>query len=248
MLDSVNELFKKYRETGSIAVRNEIAEKYLYIAEILAKKFAHRGVPYEDLVQEASVYLLEAIDTFDETRGLQFSTYVTPTITGKLKNYFRDRARLLKIPRRLSELNLEIRRFSERYLSEKGKHPSVREIAATLGYEEEEVVKALEIGGTVSIDAQVGGDDEDGRTLKDVIPAEENAFEQFELKQTLASAMSDFSDLERKIVRYRFVEELSQTETSERLDISQMTVSRIERKILAKLKDRLQELRSQGEL
>ena len=154
----------------------------------------------------------------------------------------------MKIPRRLSELNLEIRRFSERYLSEKGKHPSVREIAATLGYEEEEVVKALEIGGTVSIDAQVGGDDEDGRTLKDVIPAEENAFEQFELKQTLASAMSDFSDLERKIVRYRFVDELSQTETSERLDISQMTVSRIERKILAKLKDRLQELRSQGEL
>ena len=246
-MDGVNELFRKYRETGSVAVRNEIAEKYLYIAEILAKKFAHRGVPYDDLVQEASMYLIEAIDTFDETRGLQFSTYLTPTITGKLKNYFRDRARMLKVPRRLSELNLEIRRFSERYLSENGKTPSVREIAATLGYDEEEVVKALEIGGTVSIDMEVGGD-EDGRTLKDVIPAEENAFESFEIKQTLTAAMSDFSELEREIVRYRFVEELSQTETSERLGVSQMTVSRLERKLLGKLKDRLQDLRSNGEI
>ena len=246
-MDEINELFTKYRETGSIAVRNEIAEKYLYIAEILAKKFAHRGVPYDDLVQEASMYLIEAIDTFDETRGLQFSTYLTPTITGKLKNYFRDRARMLKVPRRLSELNLEIRRLSERYLSENGKAPSVREIAATLGYDEEEVVKALEIGGTVSIDMEVGGD-EDGRTLKDVIPAEENAFESFEIKQTLTAAMSDFSELEREIVRYRFVEELSQTETSERLGVSQMTVSRLERKLLGKLKDRLQDLRSNGEI
>lgn len=246
-MDGVNELFKKYRETGSVAVRNEIAEKYLYIAEILAKKFAHRGVPYDDLLQEASMYLLEAIESFDETRGLQFSTYVTPTITGKLKNYFRDKARMLKVPRRLSELNLEIRRFSERYLSEHGKTPSVREIAQTLGYEEEEVVKALEIGGTVSIDSEVGGD-EDGRTLKDVIPADENAFESFELKQTLAAAMSDFSELESGIIRLRFVEELSQTETAARLGISQMTVSRLERKLLGKLKERLQDLQSDGDL
>ncbi len=246
-MDEINELFTKYRETGSVAVRNQIAEKYLYIAEILAKKFAHRGVPYDDLVQEASMYLLEAIDTFDETRGLQFSTYLTPTITGKLKNYFRDKARMMKIPRRLSELNLEIRRFSEKYLSEYGRTPSVREIASTLGYDEEEVVKALEIGGTVSIDMEVGGD-EDGRTLKDVIPAEENAFESFETKQTLIAAMSDFTDLERDIVRYRFVDELSQTETSERLGISQMSVSRLERKLLAKLKDRLQDLHAGGDL
>ena len=246
-MDGVNELFRKYREPGSVAVRNEIAEKYLYIAEILAKKFAHRGVPYDDLVQEASMYLLEAIESFDETRGLQFSTYVTPTITGKLKNYFRDKARMLKVPRRLSELNLEIRRFSERYLSEHGKTPSVREIAQTLGYDEEEVVKALEIGGTISIDSEVGGD-EDGRTLKDVIPADENAFESFELKQTLAAVMSDFSELESGLVRLRFVDELSQTETAARLGVSQMTVSRLERKLLSKLKDRLQDLQSGGDL
>ena len=245
MSETIQELFKKYRETGDVAIRNQIAEKYLYIAEILAKKFSHRGVPYEDLVQEASMYLLEAIDTFEEDRGLQFSTYVTPTITGKLKNYFRDKARMLKVPRKLSEMNLEIRRYSEAYLSEHGVAPSVRELAVALGYEEELVVKALEIGGTVSIDAQVGGD-EDSRTLGEILPTEENAFESFELKQTLASAMADFTELEQNVVRYRFVEAMSQTETAERLGISQMTVSRTERRLLGKLKERLGELRKEG--
>ncbi|MBO5363766.1 MAG: sigma-70 family RNA polymerase sigma factor [Clostridia bacterium] len=238
MSDSVNELFKKYRETRDVATRNLIAEKYLYIAEILAKRFSHRGVAYEDLLQEASMYLLEAIESFDEARGLQFSTYATPTVTGKLKNYFRDHARLLKVPRRLSELNLEIRRFSEDYLSKNGTTPSVREIAAAIACDEEEVVKALEIGGTVSIDAQVG-DDENGRTIGELLPADERGFEIFELKEQLASAMSDFSALEKDLIRCRFVDELSQTDTAERLNVSQMTVSRMERKLLSKLRERL---------
>ena len=239
MADSVNELFKKYRETGDISIRNSIAEKYLYIAEILAKRFVGRGVAYEDLLQEASMYLLEAVETFDETRGLQFSTYATPSITGKLKNYFRDHARLVKVPRRLSEVNLEIRRFAEDYLSRYGKTPSVREIAVALSYEEEEIVQALEAGNTLSIDAQMG--DDGGRTLGDTLPTDEEGFARFELKETLAAATADLSPLEKSLVECRFVEELSQTETAERLDVSQMTVSRMERKILAKLRSRLQQ-------
>ncbi len=241
MQENVNELFTKYRETGDVAIRNKIAEKYLYIAEILAKKFVGRGVPYEDLVQEATMYLLEAIDGFDETRGLQFSTFATPTITGKLKNYFRDHARLMKVPRKLSELNLEIRRFSEKYLSENGVMPSIRIIATALNTPEEEVITALEIGTTVSIDSQIGGD-EDGRTLGDLIPAQDNGFEALELRETLAAAMADLPEFERKIIQLRFIDELSQTETAARLNISQMTVSRAERKILAKLKERLSNL------
>ncbi len=238
-MSDVNELFKKYRETREISTRNELVEKHLYIAEILAKKFAHRGVPYEDLLQEASMYLLEAVESFDETRGLQFSTYATPTITGKLKNYFRDHARLLKVPRRLSEVNLEIRRFSEAYVSKYGKSPNIREIADALSYEEEEIVKALEIGSTVSIDAQVGGD-EDGRTVGDLIPADNGEFEKFELKETFSALVSDLSDFDKALISCRFVDELSQAETAERLNVSQMTVSRMERKILAKLKGKLQ--------
>lgn len=238
MQENVMELFTKYRETGDVAIRNKIAEKYLYIAEILAKKFIGRGVPYDDLVQEATMYLLEAIDGFDETRGLQFSTFATPTITGKLKNYFRDHARLMKVPRKLSELNLEIRRFSEKYLSDNGVMPSIRIIATELNTPEEEIITALEIGSTVSIDSQIGGD-EDGRTLGDFIPAQDNGFEALELRETLAAAMADLPEFERKIIQLRFVDELSQTETAARLNISQMTVSRAERKVLAKLKERL---------
>ena len=238
MSQNVEELFTKYRESGSVELRNRIAEHYLYIAEILAKKFVGRGVAYEDLVQEACVYLLEAIESFDETRGLQFSTYATPTITGKLKNYFRDHARLLKVPRRLSEMNLEIRRFTERFFAETGRKPQVKELAAALSYAEEDVIEALEIGSTLSIDAQVGGKDE-GLTLGELLPADEGAFESFELRQTLEASTKDFSKLEQSILHLRFVEALSQTETAARLGISQMTVSRTERKILATLKDRL---------
>ena len=234
----MNELFLQYKQTGDPKIRNQIAEKYLYIAEILAKRFVGRGVAYEDLLQEASMYLLEAVETFDETRGLQFSTYATPSITGKLKNYFRDHARLVKVPRRLSEVNLEIRRFAEDYLSRYGKTPSVREITAALPYEEEEIVQALEAGNTLSIDAQMG--DDGGRTLGDTLPTDEEGFARFELKETLAAATADLSPLEKSLVECRFVEELSQTETAERLDVSQMTVSRMERKILAKLRSRLQ--------
>lgn len=237
-MSDVYELFTKYRQTRDIALRNKIAEKYLYIAEILAKKFAHRGVAYDDLLQEASIYLLEAIESFDETRGLQFSTYATPVVTGKLKNYFRDHTRLLKVPRRLSEMNLELRKFSEEYQAQYGSVPSVREIATALSYDEEDVVKALEIGATVSIDAQAG--DENGRTLAELIPAEEGGFEAFELKETLRAVMADLSDLERQLVEYRYVAELSQAETAQRLNVSQMTVSRVERKLLQKLKERLQ--------
>ena len=238
MSDSVNELFKKYSETHDVALRNQIVEKYLYIAEILAKRFSHRGVAYEDLLQEASVYLIEAIESFDASRGLQFSTYATPTVTGKLKNYFRDHARLLKVPRRLSELNLETRRFSEGYLAQNGVAPSVREIAVALSCDEEEIVKALEIGGTISIDTQVG-DDENGRTLGELLPSDEKGFEMFELKEQLASAMSDFSSLEKELIQCRFIDELSQTDTALRLNVSQMTVSRMERKLLLKLRQRL---------
>ncbi|MBQ8374148.1 MAG: sigma-70 family RNA polymerase sigma factor [Clostridia bacterium] len=237
----VNELFKKYKETGDIAYRNAIAEKYLYIAEILAKKFVGRGVAYDDLYQEASYSLLRGIERFDPSLGLKFSTFITPTITGELKNYFRDKSRMVKLPRRLSEINLEVRRFAEKYQSERGVKPSVKEIAAGLGLEEEEVVKALEIGGTLSIDSMADGENDDNRTLANLLPVGEAAFEKFETRQTLIAAMSDFTEAEKMLVKYRFVDELSQTETAKRLGVSQMFVSRTERKVLQKLKERLQD-------
>ena len=112
MTEELNGLFEQYKETGDIAIRNQIAEKYLYIADILAKKFVGRGVEYDDLKQVASYALLRGIDRFDPALGMQFTTFITPTITGEIKNYFRDKARVIKLPRRLGEISAAIKKFT----------------------------------------------------------------------------------------------------------------------------------------
>lgn len=236
----VNELFKRYKETGDIALRNQIAEKYLYIADILAKKFVGRGVEYDDLKQVASLALLRGIDRFDPDLGMQFTTFITPTITGEIKNYFRDKSRMVKLPRRLGEISVAVKKYSAQYESEKGIKPSVKQIAIALKLTEEEVVNALEIGGVVSLDSMANSaDDENEASLYSLLGGEEEGYERFEIKEVLKSAMRDFSDTEKALVKYRYFDGLSQSETAKRLGVSQMFVSRMERKLLSALKEKL---------
>ncbi len=236
----VNELFKRYKETGDIALRNQIAEKYLYIADILAKKFVGRGVEYDDLKQVASLALLRGIDRFDPDLGMQFTTFITPTITGEIKNYFRDKSRMVKLPRRLGEISVAVKKYSAQYESGKGIKPSVKQIAIALKLTEEEVVNALEIGGVVSLDSMASNaDDENETSLYSLLGGEEDGYERFEIKEVLKSAMRDFSDTEKALVKYRYFDELSQSETAKRLGVSQMFVSRMERKLLSALKEKL---------
>ena len=234
-------LFQRYKETGDVAIRNQIAEKYLYIADILAKKFVGRGVEYDDLKQVAALALLRGIDRFDPSLGMQFTTFITPTITGEIKNYFRDKSRTVKLPRRLSEINALVKKYTSNYQTEKGEKPSVKQIAIALSLSEEEVVKALEIGGTVSLDGMGGQEEDEDKSLYAVLSSGEDKYEAFETKEALRVAMKDFSSTEKAVVKFRYVDELSQNETAKRLGVSQMFVSRIERKILAKLKERLQD-------
>ena len=236
--EKYSELFKRYKDTGDIALRNEIAEKYLYIADILAKKFVGRGVEYDDLKQVASYALLRGIDRFDPELGMQFTTFITPTITGEIKNYFRDKSRLVKFPRRLSEINAAARKYSSEYESKHGEKPEVKQIARALSLSEEEVIKALEIGGTVSLDGMTAEAENDG-SLYALVPKDDENYERFELKETLRSAMRSFTETERKLIQYRYEDELSQSETARRLGVSQMFVSRMERKLLLKLKENL---------
>ena len=238
----VNQLFDKYKETGDIAIRNQIAEKYLYIADILAKKFANRGVDYDDLKQVAALALIKGIDRFDPNMGMQFSTFITPTITGEIKNYFRDKSRMVKLPRRLGEINSAVKKYITEYQAEKGVKPSSKEIATALSLTEEEVLKALEIGGILSLDTMATNDDEDGdKSLYSLLGGGQEDYEAFELKETIRSAMRDFSATEKAVVKHRFVDELSQNETAKRLGVSQMFISRLERKVLLKLKERLKD-------
>ena len=240
--ETINELFRRYRETGDKAIRNEIAEKYLYIADILAKKFVGRGVEYDDLKQVASLALLKGIDRFDPSLGMQFTTFITPTITGEIKNYFRDKSRIVKLPRRLSEISANVRAFSSHYESKNGIKPTIRETSEQLELSEEEVVRALEVGGTVSLDGVANsGEDDNEQSLYALIPDNDDRYERLEVKDALRSAMKDLSDTEKAVIRYRYIEELSQSETARRLGVSQMFVSRMERKLLAKLRENLRD-------
>ncbi len=238
--EKVNELLRRYKETGDVAIRNQIAEKYLYIADILAKKFVGRGVEYDDLKQVAAFALLRGIDRFDPDLGMQFTTFITPTITGEIKNYFRDKSRMVKIPRRLSEISVAVKNFSAQYEAENGIKPSVRTIAQTLKLSEEDVVQALEVGGTLSLDSMAGGEDNEDKSLYALLADDDDQYENFETKEALRAAMRDFSDTEKRLIKFRYVDELSQSETAKRLGVSQMFVSRMERKLLAKLKENLQ--------
>ncbi len=233
-----SELFRKYRETGDVTYRNQIVEKYLYVASVLAKKFVGRGVEYDDLYQVASLALIKGVERFDESKGLQFSTFITPTITGEIKNYFRDRSRLVHLPRRVAELRVNIKRASDEILTETGKSPTAKQLALRLGVTEEEIVRAAEAGGVVSLDRPVDSGEE-GMSFYDVLSDGGDAFESLERHDAVHSALKGLSEVERKIVDCRFDEELSQTETARRLGVSQMYVSRMERKILDKLRENL---------
>ncbi len=231
------ELFAKYRETGDVALRNEIAMKYLYIASVIAKKFVGRGVEYDDLYQVASLALLKGIDRFDESKGLKFSTFITPTITGEIKNYFRDRSRIVHLPRKVAELRIAVRKETEEFLAATGRKPTAKELSERLGVPEEEIVKNAEAGGVVSLDRRAEG--EEGLSLYEVLPDTDDAFERIENRDAVESALSDLSEAERTLVALRYGKALSQVETAKRMGVSQMYVSRMERKVLDKLRETL---------
>lgn len=239
--ERTNALFQRYKETGDISIRNEIAEKYLYIADVIAKKFVGRGIEFDDLRQVAAFALIRGIERFDPDLGLQFTTFITPTIAGEIKNYFRDKSRMVKLPRRLSEITMAVKNFTTEYESKNGVKPSVKTIAAELQFSEEDIVRALEVGNPLSLDTAVTGEGDEAESLYELVPSGGNDYEQFETKETLRAAMQDFTDTERALIKLRFEDELSQSETAKRLGVSQMFVSRMERKLLAKLKDRLKD-------
>ena len=236
-----NQLFQAYRQTHDVRLRNEIAEKYLFIASMIAKKFDGRGVDYDDLFQVASLALLKGIDRFDETKGLKFSTFITPTITGEIKNYFRDRSRLIHLPRRVAELRVSVKKAEEELALATGKNPTAKEIAEKLNVPEEDVLSCMEAGSVVSLDRPVDGDSEEGASFYDMLPDGEDAFERIEQKDAVRRAVASLSETEKKLVSYRFGQELSQAETAKRMNVSQMYVSRMERKILQKLKEDLKQ-------
>lgn len=227
------------------SLRNDLVVAHLNLVRFLALKFANRGEPLDDLVQVGTVGLLKAIDRFELDRGVEFTTYATPTIVGEIKRYFRDKGWAVKVPRRLQELNLAVNRASEKLAVEFGRSPTVAELARHLDASEEEILEAQELGqayNLLSLDSEVSGEGEKkSQTLADTVGMTDAGLEMLEDRANLEQAFHVLTGRERVIIYLRFYESVSQTEIAKRLNVSQMHVSRLQAKALEKLRAVLKE-------
>ena len=221
-------------------LRNELVVAHLNLVRFLALKFANRGEPLDDLVQVGTVGLLKAIDRFERDRGVEFTTYATPTIVGEIKRYFRDKGWAVKVPRRLQELNLAVNRANEKMSVELGRSPTVHELAERLNASEEEILEAQELGqayNLLSLDSEIASEgDKRAQKLADTVGITDPGLELLEDRTNLERAFHVLTGRERVIIYLRFYESVSQTEIAKRLNVSQMHVSRLQAKALEKLR------------
>ena len=235
--DEIERLLALWHQTRQPEIRDRLVEAHLYIAEIIARKFSGRGVDYDDLYQVASLALFKAIGRYDPSRGIQLSSFVTPGMVGEVKNYFRDKSRTIRPPRRSAELIRLVDSAREQLTQELQRSPRVDEIAEHANLTEDEVLEGLEAASMqpVSLDQQ-SMEDEENLTLTHAIGAEEKGFSEFENADLLQRGMRTLNEKQKEVIRLRFFENLSQREVAERTGVSQMSVSRTERSALEQLR------------
>jgi RNA polymerase sigma-B factor len=233
----LREQFAAYAQNRDPVLREQLVNAHLGLAEYLARRFANRGEPLDDLVQAASVGLIKAVDRFDPERGVEFSTYATHTIVGELKRHFRDKGWAVRAPRRMQELYLRLGKVVGALGQELGRSPTIAELAAEVQVSEEEVLEALEAGQayrSTSLDAPTGN--EEGETLATRIGEEDPSLEDAESRATLSPLLAQLPPREHLILHLRFFEGLTQSEIAARLGISQMHVSRLLARSVAQLR------------
>jgi len=235
------ELFLEYSKKRDTETRDKIFEEYMYIAEILSKKYTNKGVDFDDIYQIACIGLLYAIDRFDIERGFEFSSFATPTILGEIKKYFRDKTWTMKIPRRIQELSKKVN-SAKVYLMQKNQEvPTPAEIGDYLRCTEEEVLEAMEASKAYnpkSLDLKYETGSEDNNiSLMDIVGEKDDSFKNVEDKDFIKRVMKKLNKLERTIVEKRYLyDDKTQEQLGQELDISQVTVSRIEKRIFEKFK------------
>jgi len=241
----IRELFETLRITGDQAVRDELISLNIHLVEYLARKFSNRGEPLEDLLQVGYIGLIKAIDRYDLERGVEFSTYATPTIVGELKRYFRDKGWAIRIPRRLQMRDFELNQAIDHLTQELHRSPTLLEVAEQLGIGLEEVVEILEssyAANYLSLDNLYAASSEDRAfSLLDYLGSEDGDYSLAEDRDTLAKLLSMLTDREQKVIYMRFFQGMTQIEIARELHISQMHVSRLLRKILEKLRGEIED-------
>lgn len=230
-------LLERYAAGRDPALRDELFERYLPLARAVARKFSGRGVETEDLEQVAGMALLKALERFDPARGFRFVTYAVPTITGDVRNYLRDKSGLMRMPRDMRQRLYQMTQEQERFEREHLRAPTATELAERMGIAPEEFLALLNLraqSDAVSLDMPVG---EEGDTrLSDLLGSADDRFECMERSEWAQWLLSKVGDTERELLTLRFRDGLGQRETAKRLGISQMQVSRLERRALSRLR------------
>ncbi len=240
--EEYKELFRKYRDNGDKEARNKLIENFLYIAEILARKYSGKGLEYDDIFQVASIGLIYSIDRFDVDKGFEFSSFATPTIIGEIKKHFRDKGWTIKVPRRIQELSKKINNARSELLQKLMRVPNVEDIAKHLDLSEEEVLEVMEASKVYtpqSLDVSFDAKNGEEFYLYDMIGGEDSFFDRVDLSDFLMKSMDKLTPIEKQILIERYFEKETQLNIAKKLNISQMSVSRIEKKLLSKLKNEL---------
>ena len=240
--DRTRELFRQYKATGDPEVRDQLIVSHLNLVRFLASKFKNRGEPLDDLIQVGTIGLIKAIDRFDPSRGLEFTTYATPTILGEIKRHFRDKGWSVRVPRRLQELSAKVNQANDELTNELSRSPSVEEIAKRVGASVDDVLEAMESSSAYSSVPLEGGgssDDDDAPSVIDHYATEDENLAASDDRIVLEDASRDFSPREKDVIRMRFFEGMTQVEIAERLGISQVQVSRLLRRTLRRVQDKI---------
>jgi RNA polymerase sigma-B factor len=230
------ELLRRWHDQKDDLAREELVARMLPLARSLARRYANKGEPLDDLEQVASVGLLKAIDRFDLDREVKFATFAVPTIAGEIKRHFRDRGWMLRVPREVQELNARLARTREALTRDLGRSPTVDELAAGSGSSVDQVVEALSAGEAyrmMSLDEPLA----DGVGALEAIGEHDMGFERTEQRLMLRRGFDELAPREREILRLRFFEGLTQREIADEVGISQMHVSRLIRRSVDALRD-----------
>jgi RNA polymerase sigma-B factor len=236
----VQRLFRRYARFGDDAARDELFERFLPLARGLARRY-HRGTePLDDLVQIASIGLLNAIVRFDPDRGREFTSYAIPTIVGELKRYYRDYSWAMKVPRGDKDRVVALTRAIEQLSTRHGRSPTPQELAAHAGMSLEEVLRGLELSAAAwpsSLEEAAERSDGEPGTLGESVGGEDPELERVESRDVVERSVRGLSEREHRVLHLRFVEDLTQSEIGEHIGVSQMQVSRIVRRALERSRE-----------
>ena len=232
------QLFAAYQQHGDAEARAALVSRFLPFARKLALRYSYTDEPIDDLVQVASLGLLNAIDRFEPGRGTKFTSFAAPTILGELKRHFRDKGWALHVPRDLQERALALSRATERLSHDLGRSPTISELANALGCGMEQVVEASEVAHSyapASLDAPVSREAEESASLVELLGRDDDGFALAERRELISGVWQSLSDLERQVIALRFVEGMTQREIGLHIGYSQMHVSRLLRRSLNRL-------------